>query len=362
MNRDVVDDQNQFPKSEADNSLGYFPREVPASLSRMWPHAAKDWKSSLRDAVRDAYTLRSAVGLPLAEHTQERDEDFGFPVFVPWEYINRMEYGNPQDPLLLQVLPVAEEGKPVGGFSFDAVGDGAAALGHGLLRKYARRSLLVVNGTCAVHCRYCFRRHFAYQETGPAEWMAALARIREDPSTEEIILSGGDPWTLTDDRLASFVADLDRIPHLRRIRFHTRLPILIPRRVTPELIEILRNSRCQTSVVVHANHAQELCSDTQIALKTMVRNGIPVLNQTVLLRGINDSVESLFALCRELINLGVLPYYLHQLDRVAGAAHFEVPIEVGRQLIHALREMLPGYGVPRYVQEVAGEKSKRVLL
>lgn len=273
-----------------------------------------------------------------------------------------MEYGNPQDPLLRQVLPTAEESIELSGFSHDAVGDLAASAGHGLLKKYRGRALWVVNGVCAVHCRYCFRRHFPYAETGPAEWERALELIAADKSLEEVILSGGDPWTLTDSSLASILERLESFEHIRRIRFHTRLPILIPQRVTTRLLGILTQCRRQVSVVVHANHPRELCAETLGALQKLVRSGIPVLNQAVLLRGINDCEQVLAGLCRGLVDVGVYPYYLHQLDRVHGAAHFEVSETTGMALIRSLRGQLPGFAVPRYVREIAGGTGKEVIL
>ncbi len=244
--------------------------------------------------------------------------------------------------------------------SLDPVDDDAAARQPGLLQKYHGRVLLIATGTCAVHCRYCFRRHFSYDEAprSLADWEPALDEIAADTSLHEVILSGGDPLTLVDATLAAMIERLEAIPHLRRLRIHTRLPIVIPERVTDELVSMLHGSRLMPIVVLHANHANELDRHVAAAVARLAEAGVMLLNQAVLLAGVNDSVEAQAALCERLIDLRVMPYYLHQLDRVAGAAHFEVPIATGRRIIEELRARLPGYAVPRYVQEVAGALSK----
>jgi EF-P beta-lysylation protein EpmB len=291
-----------------------------------------------------------------------------FPVFAPLAYLARMQPGDVSDPLLLQVLPLAAELESPAGFTSDPVGDLPATAAPGLVAKYAGRALLVSTGACAVHCRYCFRRHYPY-EGGPRsldDWRPALEAIEADETIDEVLLSGGDPLTLADAHLAELVERLAEIPHLRRLRVHTRLPIMIPERVTDGLLAWLRGTRLTPIVVVHANHPSELGTDDDdpvaLALGRLVDAGIPVLNQAVLLAGVNDDADTLARLSRRLVDLRVLPYYLHQLDRVAGAAHFEVPVARGLALMEELRARLPGYAVPRYVQEVAGEPAKRVLV
>jgi EF-P beta-lysylation protein EpmB len=286
-----------------------------------------------------------------------------FPLVVPWEFVARMRPGDPHDPLLRQVLPWEDEQAAVPGFDPDPVAERSAALVPGLLQKYAGRALMVTTPTCAVHCRYCFRRHFDY-DSAPrtlAAWSAAFDCLAADPTIEEVLLSGGDPLTLPDARLAELVRHLESIPHLRRLRIHTRLPIVIPQRITNDLLSLLRTTRLTTLVVIHANHPAELDTAVADSVARLVDSGIMVLNQAVLLRHVNDSTEVLAALSRRLLDLRVLPYYLHQLDAVAGAAHFHVPPERGEQLIASLRSELPGYAVPRYVREVPGEPSKVVL-
>jgi EF-P beta-lysylation protein EpmB len=274
-----------------------------------------------------------------------------------------MTPGKLDDPLLRQVLPLGDELEAVPGFERDAVGDQQAVKSAGLLQKYEGRALLITTGACAVHCRYCFRRHYPYS-TGPRsvdDWEPALDLLRADETIDEVLLSGGDPLTLVDDMLAELGERLAAIPHLKRLRIHTRLPIMIPERVNAELLSWLRGTRLTPIMVVHANHAQEIDEEVAASLSRLVDAGIPVLNQSVLLRGVNDSAAALVDLSRRLVDLRVMPYYLHQLDRVAGAAHFEARVERGLQIIAEMREQLPGYAVPRYVQEIAGEPHKRVL-
>jgi EF-P beta-lysylation protein EpmB len=329
--------------------------------------AETGWQSELRQAVRSAAELCLRLELPqewaptLNSAAAAGAEDF--PVFVPPSYLARIRRGDSDDPLLRQVLPVDAESDVAEGFSRDPVGDAAATLGPGVLQKYAGRALLITTGACAVHCRYCFRRHFPYEEPPHSEaaWDQALATVAGDKTIHEVILSGGDPLMLVDSRLASLVEKVAAIPHVTRLRIHTRLPIMIPSRVTDELIAWLTSSRLTPVMVIHANHAQELDDEVAGAMARLHQAGVMLLNQAVLLRGVNDTVDAQAALSERLIAIGVVPYYLHQLDRVAGAAHFEVPIAEGKRIVATLRARLPGYTVPRYVQEVAGEVSKIIV-
>ncbi|MEQ8785753.1 MAG: EF-P beta-lysylation protein EpmB [Pirellulaceae bacterium] len=325
--------------------------------------SGEPWRVAMKSAIRDPLELCRRLELPSQYATQAQLAAEKFPLFAPLEFIRRMRPGDPHDPLLRQVLPLAEECGDVSGFSEDPVGDGAAQLAPGLLRKYQSRALLLTTGACAVHCRYCFRREYPYDglPQGETDWQPALAALAADASIDEVLLSGGDPLTMVDHRLAELAERLAAIPHLRRLRVHTRLPIVIPQRVTEELLAWLTATRLAPVVVVHANHPAELDAAVLAALARLVDAGVPVLNQAVLLRGVNDNAEVLEQLCRRLVDHRVMPYYLHQLDRVRGAAHFEVPIERGLAIIAALRERLPGYAVPRYVQEIAGDASKRIL-
>lgn len=330
---------------------------------------------SLAEAIRDPDELLALLDLSHTLAEPARQAARQFPLLVPRDFLARMQRGDPADPLLRQVLPIHAESEVTPQFTEDPVGDRAAGRGAGLIQKYGGRALLIATGACAVHCRYCFRRHFPYADD-PAhaeDWRAVLGTLRSDDSIQEIILSGGDPLMLTDERLATLVDRLGAIPHLKRLRIHTRLPIVLPDRVTPGLIEILRSTRLSPVVVVHANHPNELVGDCAKALRQL-REGrcapggegearpITLLNQAVLLRGVNDDVDVLEALSQRLFTLGILPYYLHQLDRVAGAAHFEVPEQRGRELVEQLRARLPGYLVPQYVRETKGKPSKTPII
>ncbi len=322
------------------------------------------WQRAMRDAIRDPAELCRHLGLPqsLADSAHRAAGDFK--LFVPRPYLSRIRPGDADDPLLRQVLPVAAELEDAAGFDDDPVGDGPAQMSPGLLQKYPGRALLITTGACAVACRYCFRRHFAYDE-GPndiASWQVAIDQIRRDRSIHEVLLSGGDPLTRVDPHLAELARQLATIDHVRRLRIHTRLPIMIPQRVNDALLDWLRATRLTPIMVVHVNHPAEIDPSVEQALSRLVGAGIPLLNQAVLLRGINDDVQTLHALCERLADLRVMPYYLHQLDRVRGAAHFEVPISHGIELIRQLRRRLPGYAVPQYVQEQSGMSHKILLV
>ena len=334
--------------------------DMTSSLDRAGPG---DWHRSLATAVRARYELVDLLKLPDEYRNQARKAAESFGLMVPHSFLDRMEPGNPEDPLLLQVLPLEAEQEDVSGFVPDALQEQSARKAPGMLQKYAGRALLVTTGTCAVHCRYCFRKNYPYsQEPRRLEdWNPALQAIADDDSLREVILSGGDPLMLTDARLAALCGGLNEIPHLKRIRIHTRLPIVLPDRVTQSLIEMLTSSRLTPIMVVHANHPREIAGECAQALRTLVRSGMTVLNQAVLLRKINDSADVLAELCERLVDLGVMPYYLHQLDRVSGTAHFEVPQSQGCEIIEQLRRRLPGYAGPQYVREVPGRLFKTPL-
>ncbi len=351
--------------------MALFTKPGPAVSPKLPEAAPPDglppatWRKLLKEAVRDPAELCRLLELPatLVPAARRAAEQFG--LFVPRGYVARMRPGDPADPLLRQVLPLGEELVEAAGFTADPVDDGGAQLVPGLLQKYQSRVLLITTGACAIHCRYCFRRHYPYSEAprSLADWQRALEAIAADETIDEVILSGGDPLTLVDELLEPLVRRLEAIPHLRRLRVHTRLPIVLPERICESLLDWFSavGSRLTPVCVVHANHAAELSDDVAAACTRLRSAGVLLLNQTVLMRGINDSVVTLDALSRRLVDIGVMPYYLHQLDRVAGAAHFEVPETEGRRLAAALRERLPGYAVPRYVREIAGERSKTPL-
>ncbi|MEL6104739.1 MAG: EF-P beta-lysylation protein EpmB [Planctomycetota bacterium] len=318
------------------------------------------WQTAIKRAIRSQRELRRRLHLPPdpAADAAER-----FPTFVPLELLQRIRRGAPEDPILRQVLADHRETDSAAGFVADPVGDLNASVTDGLLHKYHGRALIVTNGACAVHCRYCFRREYPYLERSARAngWEKTVEAIARDDSIEEVLLSGGDPLTLTDAALGHLLSQLEDISHVRRVRLHTRLPIAIPQRITPALVERLSQSRLTAWIVIHCNHAQEIDEPVSESIGRLVGGGLPVLNQSVLLAGVNDNLETLVDLSRTLINCRVHPYYLHQLDRVQGASHFLVPVERGRELVREMRKRLPGYAVPEYVIEEAGAASKTPL-
>ena len=319
------------------------------------------WQAAMADSIREPAELCRLLGLDPALFDPPATDDFS--MLVPRPFVSRMDPGNPRDPLLVQVMPAAAENTSTPGFETDPLAEAQAALCPGLLSKYQGRSLIVTTGACAVHCRYCFRRHFP-EESVPKtsrDWGRLLSQIASRKSTREVILSGGDPLALSDRRLGELITQLAEIPHLTRLRLHTRLPVMIPQRVTSELLGLLRGTRLTPVVVVQINHPAEIDTPLATALGGLVDSGVPVLNQSVLLRGVNDSVETLCELCTRLVDIRVVPYYLHQLDSVSGAAHFRVSQSLGIRLIEQLRDILPGYAVPRYVRELPGGRCKQVL-
>jgi EF-P beta-lysylation protein EpmB len=326
-----------------------------------------DWRAVLARAIRDPLELCRRLELPESLAAEAAASTAGFRVLVPEPYLARMRLGDPDDPLLRQVLPRKEElaAKSLESgseFVADPLHEADFLRAPGLLAKYKARVLIVASGVCAVHCRFCFRRHFPYTPAlGGEAWQGILRQIAADPTIEEVILSGGDPLTTRDARLAEVANEFAEIPHLRRLRVHSRLPIVIPQRVNDELLGWFRGTRLTTFMVVHCNHPAELDISTRDALGRLVDAGVPVLNQAVLLRGVNDDIDTLTELCSRLVELRVMPYYLHQLDRVAGAAHFEVSEARGRELVRELRARLPGYAVPRYVRDVPGATHKEGL-
>jgi len=334
-----------------------IPRTAP-----LWQTSA--WQKSLAEAITQPEALFDYLELdknllPAALLAAQQ-----FSLQVPRSYAALMEKGNPADPLLRQVLPIDAELQTTEGFSADPVGDLAATTQPGLLHKYHGRALLITTGACAIHCRFCFRRHFPYGEaTGvDSQWESILGHLNQTPEIQELILSGGDPLMLSDDKLALRIRTLEAIPHIKRLRIHTRLPIVLPERVCGPLLKWLTDTRLRTVIVVHCNHASELGTEAQRALRRLKEADATLLNQSVLLKGVNDSPEALVSLSESLFDNGVLPYYLHLLDRVQGAAHFEVPQDRARALDRKLRKNLPGYLVPRLVQEECGEPSKTPLI
>lgn len=317
------------------------------------------WQKALSSAVTDISELCACVKLTCADSELLTQAYQSFPLRVPHEFISRMEKGNPNDPLLLQVLPNAIEMQKIPGYSPDPLIENQKNPVPGLLHKYPNRVLLTLTGVCAVNCRYCFRRHFPYTDNlpGRANWDRALKYIADNKQIDEVILSGGDPLVLKDHLLAEFVTQLESIVHVSRLRIHTRLPIVIPQRVTPEWLSWMQKTRFQMIVVVHSNHPNEIDVAVLTALQQL-QSVATVLNQSVLLKNINDDAAVLVKLSKRLFEASVLPYYLHLLDKVDGAAHFDVSIEKANALMAEIKKQLPGFLVPKLAREVPGLQHK----
>ncbi|WP_432745541.1 EF-P beta-lysylation protein EpmB [Methylobacter sp. G7] len=327
-------------------------------------HFTKNWQQQLAEAFNNIedlcrYLQLSPDDLPVSVAATEN-----FALRVPLSFAACMEKGNPHDPLLRQVLPIKEELFAYPGFNHDPVGDLAAAAQTGVLHKYYGRVLLINTGSCAINCRYCFRRNFPYADLQLSKQKeeAAVQYIQADDSISEVILSGGDPLLLSDARLSRLIQQLNAIKHVKRIRIHSRLPIVLPARITGEFINTLTESPKQIVIVVHCNHANEISDRVIAACNLLKTSGITVFNQSVLLKGINDNAEVLCELSERLFSHGIIPYYLHLLDKATGTGHFEVSEQQALILIRQVQATLPGYLVPKLVKEQAGATSKLSIL
>ncbi|BCT89577.1 EF-P beta-lysylation protein EpmB [Acinetobacter variabilis] len=323
-----------------------------------------NWQSQLSDLITDPQKLLQILQLsPDQLLSGALLASQAFKLRVPRAFASRMQLGNPLDPLLLQVLPHHLELEDHPGFVTDPLGEEQANQQPGVLHKYKSRFLLTLTGACAVHCRYCFRRHFPYQENLPKneDWINIKQYLESQPDINEVILSGGDPLTLSNRKLKTWIERLESVPHLKFLRIHSRVPIVIPNRIDEELLSMLKNSRLRIILVVHSNHASELDDLTCKQLNQLVQHQITVLNQAVLLKGVNDSAQVLIDLSYRLFDAGVMPYYLHVLDKVKGAHHFDLPAEHINEIYTEVLANLPGYLVPKLVREIAGEKNKTPL-
>ena len=331
---------------------------IPASRQ------APDWQRQMAEAIRDPAELLAVLDLDPALLPAARAAAQQFELRVPRAFVSRMTRGEPDDPLLRQVLPLNEELDVVPGYGPDPVGDLAAIAAPGVLHKYHGRVLAIATGACAVHCRYCFRRAFPYPDAQASNdrWQPLLDYVGGHPNVQELILSGGDPLSLSDRRLTALLQGAQSIPHLRTIRLHTRLPVVVPARLTDALVAMLRETRLHCVMVLHCNHPRELDAELAAGLGQLRAAGVTLLNQSVLLRGVNDHADILRELSEALFDAGVLPYYLHMLDPVQGAAHFDVPAAEAASLLRQLSATLPGYLVPRLVREIAGADAKTALI
>ncbi len=319
------------------------------------------WQQALANAYTCPQDLLDFLSLPhtlLSQQTLEATRKF--PFLVPHSYAVRINKGNPRDPLLLQVLPSNQEMQLTPGYSDDPLQEQQAIKTRGILHKYQGRVLLIISSGCAIYCRYCFRREFPYAEAQLTRFQeeTALNYIRDDTSITEVILSGGDPLLLSDSRLDRLITKLGNITHLKRLRIHSRIPIILPSRIQPSLLHCLQQSRLTPVIVVHSNHPAEINQEVRTALAQIKTFGIALLNQAVLLKDINDQAEILTELSEVLFDAGVIPYYLHLLDKTTGTAHFDVTEDQALTLMESLRTTLPGYLVPKLVRETANAAYK----
>ena len=323
----------------------------------------EDWLTQLADVVTSPDELLHLLNVDAdANLLAGRDAKRLFALRVPRAFIARMEPGNPNDPLLRQVLTSQEEFINAPGFSTDPLEEQHSVV-PGLLHKYSNRALLLVKGGCAVNCRYCFRRHFPYAENqgNKRNWQQALEYISAHPQLDEIIFSGGDPLMAKDHELDWLLTQLESIPHIKRLRIHSRLPIVIPARITDTLVARIAASSLQVLLVNPVNHANEIDAAFRASMKKLRMAGVTLLNQSVLLRGVNDNANTLADLSNALFDAGVMPYYLHVLDKVQGAAHFMVSDEEARAIVRELLTLVSGYLVPKLAREIGGEPSKTPL-
>ena len=323
-----------------------------------------DWKAELSNCVSSIDELLNQLGLKPEDLNATEQAASKFPIKVPQPFVQLMEYGNPNDPLLKQVLPITSELQVDSNFSTDPVGESSFNPVPGIVHKYRNRVLMIISPNCAINCRYCFRRHFPYDDNRQSkqQWLKALDYLKTKPEINEVIYSGGDPLAANDNFLRWLTGEIESIKHIKRLRIHTRLPVVIPSRIDDQLLNWLSNTRLKPTFVLHINHANEIDTALSQGVNRLKQAGIMVLNQSVLLKGINDTSDQLINLSEKLFNAGIMPYYLHMLDPVQGASHFDVPEDRAVEIFSQIQAELPGFLVPKLVQERAGETSKSLIL
>lgn len=340
-----------------------IPQKDPQLISSDRENMPLRWQQQLQQVITDPAVLLTLLDLDDTYLAAAQRANALFPLKVPLSFVLRMEKGNINDPLLQQVLPIGAECRIADGYSNDPVGEQTGQQ-NGMIHKYHGRVLLMVNGHCAVNCRYCFRRHFPYDEhkLNRTQWTALLQQLSDDSSITEVIYSGGDPLASSDKQLAWLTNEIAAIPHIKRLRIHSRLPVVIPERISDSCLEWMSQTRLSTVMVLHINHAHELNDDTlKTAISRMKAAGITLLNQAVLLKAINDTLDAQLHLSEALFDAGILPYYLHVLDKVQGSAHFSISDKAAKQLHEQITNHLPGYLVPKLVREIPNKPSKILI-
>ncbi len=321
------------------------------------------WTQHLSQAITSLSELVQHLGLPTHLADQGKEAQQSFKLLAPHPYLSRIEYGNPNDPLLLQILPSALETKSVIGYTKDPLEEADHSPQKAIVHKYKRRLLVITTGTCAVNCRYCFRRHFPYgdNQLAQAEWQSVVDYLHTHPDINEVILSGGDPLMMKDALLVKKVAQLEALPQIKRLRIHSRLPVVIPARVTNDMIDWIQATRLDIIMVWHINHANEVDAEVANAAYRLKKAGVTLLNQGVILKGVNDSVDAQVNLSEAVFSAGILPYYMFTLDPVEGAAHFDLSVEEAQKLMGKVAAELPGYLVPKLAKEIPGKTSKTIF-
>ena len=322
----------------------------------------RNWKKILQAASSSPQELLDKLNIE-DPFLISRQANKDFPLRIPPRFVNRINHNDPNDPLLKQIWPSIEEEDIQIGFTEDPLNEVNRQVSPGLLHKYHGRVLLVLTGACTIHCRYCFRRHFPYSNSSPsgADLDKAVEYLHKESSITEVILSGGDPLSISDERLSDLVLRLAEIPHLKRLRIHTRFPVVVPERINDECLEWLTKTRLQFVIVLHINHANELDASVEQAMLRLRNHNIPLFNQSVLLKGINDSAQTLTELSETLFAYGIIPYYLHMLDPVTGASHFEVDASSAKLLMHEIQKILPSYLIPKLVREDSDTQHKTII-
>ena len=332
---------------------------MPQIITQISPQLHTSWQKELRDVVTDPKILLEMLQIDSDKYLQHFSARKLFPVRVPIPFIKRMKIGDFDDPLLKQVMPLADEHIITDGFSSDPLNE-HDTVAEGLLHKYKHRVLMIVKSACAINCRYCFRRHFPYQDNSPnkTRWQSAISYIEKNRDITEVIFSGGDPLMANDEHLTWLVQQIENIPHIKRLRIHSRLPVVIPQRITAGLVSLFENSRLKTTFVFHINHPNEIDHEFIKAIAPLRTARIPLFNQSVLLKGINDHAKTLCLLSENLFDIGIQPYYLHMFDPVQGVAHFDVPEKQAKIIASEMMAILPGFLMPKLVREIAGEANK----